>query len=81
MDFGSALKQLRKGSELTRTAWNDKHRAVKIVTIESSNGFGDPYQQLIRSERIQVGNYDRADLPYTPTATDILALDWEFLPR
>jgi hypothetical protein len=67
MDFGQALIELRSGEKLTRFHWNGPGQWVELA--DSDGKMTEPYLFLHDS-------YDRR-IPWTPSQTDVLALDWK----
>jgi hypothetical protein len=67
MDFGEALKILKKGREVTRDAWTDQRIAIQTPNVESAMTL--PHL-CIKTGQLHV-------LPWAASHADLLAEDWE----
>lgn len=77
MDFANALRQMRSGSEMTRTAWDNPKIVCKIET-----GLNVSDETLLRTRGpaiLRDGSEGYVYMDWAPSVTDILAYDWEFI--
>ncbi len=63
MDFGTALKMMRKGHRLTRSYWDDPKMLVWATTADDI-------------ERLKITTF-YTPIDFQPTIQDIMAWDWE----
>lgn len=80
MDFGSALKALKAGSRVGRSAWN--RNGMHLALVRDWNGsinaeFREDYSLLpwIGMKTAQ-GDF----VPWVASQADVLAEDWQFIP-
>lgn len=69
IDFGTAIRFLRKGKALARIGWNDKNMWLMLQVPDSNSKMSLPY--------IYVHTADGKLVPWFANQTDILSYDWE----
>jgi hypothetical protein len=77
MDFGLALAYLRHGDKVQRTGWNGKGLWLELQTPDEHSKMTLPY--LFINYPADAVNTPGARVPWVPSQTDILALDWRVL--
>lgn len=72
-DFSEALKLLKRGRRVARSGWNGKSMWVQLVR-DQPGPTGSPFQS-----RAFLEMKDSSDclVPWVPSQTDLLAVDWE----
>lgn len=88
MDFGSALNGLKAGHALTRTGWNGAGQYVYLVG-EGRYAPTTPSGEAIAATQddgkvpyapyFALKNAQNAVVPWVPSVSDILAIDWELV--
>lgn len=71
MDFSSALNCLRYGQTVARSGWNGKGMWLHLQEPDAHSKMSLPYIYM----RTMQGDL----VPWVPSQTDILALDWEVI--
>lgn len=71
MDFGDAIKHLRKGKRLTRDGWNGRSGLRMWVALQRPDA-----QSKMTLPYIYVTTVDGGSVPWTASQTDMLADDW-----
>lgn len=69
MDFGTAIKILKAGKQVTRPGWNGKGMWLALQTPDEHSKMSLPY--------IYMRTADANLVPWLASQTDILAEDWE----
>lgn len=80
MDFGEAIKLLKKGKKLQRENWNGKNQYIELATnISYKNAIGE----IVNVEHDAIGNNAIAfvgtsgvQLGWLASQADMLANDW-----
>lgn len=67
-DFGWALKQLRKGLNVTREGWNGKGQYLRLQVPDSDSKMTLPY--------IYITTVQGQLVPWLASQTDMLSEDW-----
>jgi len=67
MDFAEALDEIRSGFKVSREGWNGKGMYVALH-VPDNPGALLPFLYLKTADHMMV--------PWTPSQTDILAVDW-----
>lgn len=70
LDFGEALQELRRGHSVARRGWKEKFACVKLHDSEMSHKLELTLPFIYM--KTTIGNR----VPWAPTQTDMLALDW-----
>lgn len=80
MDFGDAIKLLKKGKKLQRKGWNGKGQYIELATNIS---YINANQEMINTEHEAIGNKAIAfvgtsgvQLGWLASQADMLAEDW-----
>ena len=80
MDFGDAIKLLKKGKKLQRQGWNGKGQYIELATNIS---YINANQKMINAEHEAIGNKAIAfvgtsgvQLGWLASQADMLAEDW-----
>lgn len=69
MSFGRAIKEMQNGARVRRAGWNGKGMWVALQVPDEHSKMTAPYMYL---------STVTADLvPWLPSQTDMLAIDWE----
>ena len=81
MDFGDAIKLLKKGKKLQRSGWNGKNQYIQLawcISYKDANG------KVINAEHKAIGNKAIAfvgtsgiQLGWLASQADMLAEDWQ----
>ncbi len=76
--FGWALNQLYAGKKLRRRGWNGKGIHIEMQVPDAYSKMTQPYI-YIETSNLESSNPDapRGRVPWFPSQTDMLALDWE----
>lgn len=80
MDFGDAIKELKKGNKVAREGWNGKNQYIELaMCISYTNAMGN----RINAEHEAIGNRAIAfvgtsgvQLGWLASQADMLANDW-----
>lgn len=78
VNFGKALEHLKNGDKVTRPGWNGKGLHVELQRPDSGSKMTLPYLVLVNS-RLDLLPVSR--VPWHPSQTDILAEDWNVIPK
>jgi len=73
MDFGAALLELKDGQRVTRRGWNGKDMWVEMQVPDEHSKMGRPY--------LFMRPVDGYLVPWVASQSDLLAEDWELVPR
>lgn len=80
MDFGDAIKALKKGNKLARSGWNGKNQFIQLAWCIS---YKDAKGKIINAEHCAIGNKAVAfvgtsgvQLGWLASQADMLAEDW-----
>jgi hypothetical protein len=73
MDFSEALKAMKNGSRAARTGWNGKGMWIEIQSPDENSKMTLPYIFMKTAQGDLV--------PWLASQTDLLAGDWQLLPR
>ena len=83
MDFGDAIKLLKKGKKLQREGWNGKNQYIQLawcISYKDGNG------KVINAEHDAIGNKAIAfvgtsgvQLGWLASQADMLANDWKIV--
>lgn len=85
LSFGDALVDLRIGYKVARKGWNGKGIFVKLAPTDPISAAGEKFDRFmthdflyIDTTGLKTDNLDAPEdlIPWTPSQTDILALDW-----
>jgi hypothetical protein len=68
MNFGDALKCLKRGSRITRAGWNGKNMWLELQVPDAHSKMTLPY--------IYMRTVQEDLVPWLASQTDILAEDW-----
>lgn len=71
MDFGEALKVLKKGKRVTRPGWNGKDMWLALQRPDATSKMTLPYIFMFTA--------DQQLVPWLASQTDVLAADWVVL--
>jgi hypothetical protein len=71
MDFGEALKALKKGKRVTRPGWNGKGMWLELQRPDATSKMTLPYIFMFTA--------DQQLVPWLASQTDVLAEDWVVL--
>lgn len=72
MDFGDAIRALKKGERVTRPGWNGKGMWLQIQRPDEHSEMTLPYIFM----RTAQGDL----VPWLASQTDVLAEDWDVVP-
>ena len=72
MTFGDAIEHMIEGQRMTRPGWNGTGMYVELQDPDENSRMGQPY--------IYIRTVDGTFVPWTPSQTDMLAMDWELAP-
>jgi len=72
-DIGEAVQALRRGHRVTRTGWNGKGMWLELQVPDAHSKMTLPYVYM----RTAQGDL----VPWLCSQTDLLATDWEIVPR
>jgi hypothetical protein len=73
MNFGKALKALKRGEPVWRKDWNNKDMWLELQTPNEDSKINLPYIYL----SIPSGDSETARVPWVASQTDLLAEDWQ----
>ncbi len=83
MDFGSAIKLLKKGKRVQRNGWNGKNQYIELATNIS---YKNANNEIINAEHEAIGNRAIAfvgtsgvQLGWLASQADMLAEDWKIV--
>lgn len=78
MDFGEAIRGLKKGKRMARKGWNGKGIFIELQTPDAHSKMTHPYI-YINTTGLQTDNPDapKTLVPWLASQTDMLAEDWE----
>lgn len=68
MDFGEALKQLKKGKRVTRLGWNGQGQFIELQVPDEHSKMQRPY--------LFISPVNTELVPWVASQTDLLAEDW-----
>lgn len=71
MNFGKALKAIRKDEVVARKGWNGKGQFIGLETPSSGDLIDFPYIYICTVKCVY--------MPWVASQTDILADDWEIV--
>ena len=71
MNFGKALKHLKKGRRVARKGWNGKGMYIKLQR-------SDKFSKMTLSY-LYMKTADNEIVPFLASQTDILSSDWEIV--
>ena len=81
MDFGDAIKAMKKGKKVQREGWNGKNQYIELATNIS---YKNPNDEIINAEHCAIGNKAIAfvgtsgvQLGWLASQADMLAEDWK----
>lgn len=81
MDFGDAIKLLKRGKKLQRSGWNGKNQYIQLAWCIS---YKDATGKVINAEHCAIGNKAIAfvgtsgvQLGWLASQADMLAEDWQ----
>ncbi len=77
MNFGKALKLLKKGKKVQREGWNGKGLWLELQIPDEHSKMTLPYIYINYPENSI--NTPGAKVPWLASQTDILAIDWFIL--
>ena len=80
MDFGEALKILKKGGRVCRKGWNGKGMFLFLVSGASFDREavpGEPFPELVLDTICVKTAQDNIVMGWLASQTDMLAEDWE----
>lgn len=72
MDFGYALKEIKKGNKVTREDWNDKDSFISLGDV-SQFAISDDAKKRI----IILFNSSKVVMSWLPHQEDLLSTDWK----
>lgn len=82
MNFGEAIKYLKRGMKVKRQGWNGKNQYIELA---SSISYVDPKGAIINAEHDAIGNRaisfvgtSGVQLGWLASQSDMLAEDWVF---
>lgn len=88
MDFGHALKLLKRGERVARSGWNGKDMFIFLVpgsTFEVNRapllGIYPEGTVIDYRDRLDMRTADGQIVPWVASQTDVLASDWCLVPR
>lgn len=73
MDFGEALKLLKRGDRVSRAGWNGKGQYIELQSPDAGSKMTLPY--------LYISTVQGALVPWLASQTDLLAEDWILVPR
>lgn len=73
MNFGEALSYLKAGSRVSRSGWNGKGMWLELQTPTETSKMTLPY--------IYMKTADNNLVPWLASQTDVLAEDWNAIPK
>ena len=78
MDFGEAIRSLKKGKRMARKGWNGKGIFIELQVPDAHSKMTHPYI-YINTTGLQTDNPDApmSLVPWLASQTDMLAEDWE----
>ena len=68
MNFGKALKKLKKGKSVAREGWNGKNMYLKLQIPDKNSKMTLPY--------IYMSTAQGDNVPWLASQTDMLTTDW-----
>ena len=73
MDIGEAISMMRQGWRVQRKGWNGKSQFLELQTPDANSKMTLPYVFIttVQGDRV----------PWLCSQTDLLADDWQALPR
>lgn len=74
MDFGQALRALKRGDKVTRDGWNGKGMWLELQTPDKHSKMTLPYVYLVYPPDHQTT--PGAKVPWLASQTDMLSEDW-----
>ena len=77
MDFGEAIRSLKKGKRMARKGWNGKGIFIELQVPDTHSKMTHPYI-YINTTGLQTDNPDapKSLVPWLASQTDMLAEDW-----
>ena len=77
MDFGEAIRSLKKGKRMARKGWNGKGIFIELQVPDYHSKMSHPYI-YIDTTGLQTDNPDapKSLVPWLASQTDMLAEDW-----
>ena len=77
MDFGDAIRGLKKGKRMARKGWNGKGIFIELQVPDVNSKMTHPYI-YINTTGLQTDNPDapKSLVPWLASQTDMLAEDW-----
>jgi len=77
MDFGEAIRSLKKGKRMARKGWNGKGIFIELQVPDARSKMSHPYI-YIDTTGLQTNNPDapKSLVPWLASQTDMLAEDW-----
>ncbi len=75
MDFGNALRALKRGKKVARTGWNGKDLWIELQVPDANSKMTLPY--LFISYPADHAVYPGARVPWLASQTDMLSNDWK----
>lgn len=69
MDFGEAIREMKRGGRVTRSGWNGKGMWLALQTPDEHSKMRRPYVYMSDAQGLLV--------PWLASQTDVLAEDWE----
>jgi hypothetical protein len=82
MGFDFAILSLRSGQQVTRAIWGNQQRYIRYCNLYSDSQFNiseSPTAIGTWLPFLILKNSDNNLIPWTPTAEDLLATDWEIV--
>ena len=79
MDFGGAIRALKKGLQVARLGWNGKGIYLSLQRPDENSKMTLPYVYIV-TDRLKSNNpyAPRGMTPWVASQTDMLAEDWIF---
>ena len=77
MDFGAALRELRRGNKVARSGWNGKGLWLELQVPDAHSKMTLPY--IFMSYPDDAQNTPGARVPWLASQTDVLSADWMVL--
>jgi len=71
MNFGQAIEEMKKGSQVTREGWNGKGMWVALQTPDAHSKMRRPY--------IYMCPVSKELVPWVASQSDMLADDWQVI--
>lgn len=71
MDFGEAIRALKKGKRVTRPGWNGKGMWLELQKPDENSKMTLPYIFMFTADKHLV--------PWLASQTDVLAEDWQVM--